>query len=247
MGRWTTVALLGQAAIVTAVGQIIAPSEEQLLYRQLPACMITTVSHHQVGLETLWQIKPVILVFIFSRCAGSCSPLLATLASATEQLDRQGISYTVVVASFDSTDTPETLAWLNRAYGDRKWIIGVLDSPGREQLLTALNFTYVPVAGGSQFDHPSVVYVIGQGKIVRILTGYAVEPQALQVALRQAQGEFIPAFPVPDPRVPFRCIEYDPRTQSVWLSWGIGVLFLPVIVGIMLSTMIFLHANRFNH
>lgn len=247
MGRWTTVALLGQAAIVTAVGQIIAPSEEQLLYRQVPACRMNCVGQHRVALETLWKEKPVVLVLVFSRCPGACSPLLATLASATEQLDRQGISYTVVVASFDSTDTPETLAWLDRAYGDRKWIIGVLDSIGREQLLTALDFRYVPIAGGSQFDHPSVAYVIGQGKIVRILNGYAVDPQALQVALRQAQGEFIPAFPVPDPRVPFRCIEYDPRTQSVWLSWGIGVLFLPVIVGIMLSTMIFLHANRFNH
>lgn len=247
MGHWTAVAVVGQAVIVTAVAQIPAPSEEQLLYRQVPGCRMSCVGQPHVALETLWKEKPVVLVLVFSRCPGACSPLLATLASATEQLDRQGISYTVVVASFDSTDTPETLAWLDRAYGDRKWIIGVLDSIGREQLLTALDFRYVPIAGGSQFDHPSVAYVIGQGKIVRILNGYAVEPQALQVALRQAQGEFIPAFPVPDPRVPFRCIEYDPRTQSVWLSWGILVLLLPFAVGIMISTVIFLRAYRFNH
>ncbi|MCS7000789.1 MAG: SCO family protein [Bacteroidota bacterium] len=243
MGRWATAVFAFQALVIAqAANSLIPPSESSLLYERIPPCRISTVQGDTIFVERLSAQQPVVLTFVFARCVGACSPMLASLAAATEWLEESSSPASVIVASFDSSDTPSSLSWMADAYRDRRrWIIGTVVEPERRSLLRTLQFNYMlSTSGPTLFDHPSVVYVIGQGKVVRVILGYVLTQKALKAAIEQARGELIPAYPLPDPRIPFRCVEYDPQSQTVEYGWGIVVLGSPLVIGSLICFIVVL-------
>jgi cytochrome oxidase Cu insertion factor (SCO1/SenC/PrrC family) len=87
----------------------LLPDEGAVLYRSLPNVPVYLSGGRVAQLSEFWEARPMLLVFVFSRCAGICSPLLQSLRKTSASVGGVGDAYQIVVLSFDTRDTPEQL------------------------------------------------------------------------------------------------------------------------------------------
>lgn len=223
------------------------PNEEQVIYRLVPDVSLKTTRQGSILLSQLWREKPVLLTLVFSRCAGVCSPFLRSLAESTARIGGTGEDYYVVVLSFDHEDTAEdmqAMATTLRLYNRPGWIFGVGSPEEIQQLARASGFWFRPVNGTGQYDHPAMLMGIRQGRLVRLLVGATVEPALLRLVARELQGEMVLSYPLPDPKVPFRCFGYDPATGRARLDWGALILLSPSLLTVMTVAGVFAMVRR---
>src|SRR5215470_3447571 len=81
------------------------------------------------------------------------------------------------------------------------------------------------------------------GRVVRLLIGTTVPSARLAELVREALGEFVASYPLPD-RARFRCVQYDPRTGRVSLDWGSALLLVPVVAVVLTTGVMFGRARR---
>jgi protein SCO1/2 len=213
----------------------------------VPDVSIKTVQQGNVSLSRLWREKPVLLTLVFSRCAGVCSPFLRSLSESTARIGGAGEEYYVVVLSFDPDDTTadmQAMAATLQLQQRPGWIFGVGPPEEIRQLARATAFWFRPVNGTGQYNHPAMLIGIRKGRLVRLLVGATVEPPLLRLVIRELQGEMVPSYPLPDPKVPFRCFGYDPATGSSRLDWGMLVLLSPSLLAMMTVIGVFTMVRR---
>ena len=118
--------------------------------------------------------RPVLVEFIFTRCADICiefGDAFETVAADLER-ERRGSEVALLSISFDAADTLEDLSDYGarfRADG-RRWRIARPTSPeSRARLLAAFGVTVIPDAFGG-FEHNAAVHLLDrQGRITRIM------------------------------------------------------------------------------
>jgi protein SCO1/2 len=193
-----------------------------------------------------WREKPLLLVFVFTRCAGLCSPFVASLAAAQEAVGGRGFDYRTVVVSFDPRDTEADMAELARRLGlahAAGWTFGVAEPADLMQLSAAVGFWFQWDDARQQYDHPGLLVAVDGGRVVRLLLGTRVEPLRLQEVVRELGGELVGAYPLPG-RVLFRCFQYRPETGGLGLDWGFALLLAPAAVALLGSVALFAAAGR---
>lgn len=223
------------------------PAEEAFLYRHVPDVSVRLRSGERVYLSQLWARHPQLIVFVFARCTGICSPLLLSLRETTEIVGGAGEEYEVLVIGFDPQEPPEQLEQLVRRAGlapPRGWRFAAGESETLHQLLHAVGFWYRRVEGTDQYDHPGVIVAVAQGRIMRLHVGGAISPSALRAILRELRGDRVLNYPVPDARIAFRCYRYDPRTGETRLDWGILAMWLPSIIGMSIAVLLFIISHK---
>lgn len=119
--------------------------------------------------------KPVVLVMAYLRCPLLCPLLLSTVRERLNQVTDLwvGRDYSVVVVSFDPTDTPELAARTRDAEvagyvhntGDpgqvtAHWRVLLARSVEARRLADALGFAYRYLPESGEFAHPTVWYVL---------------------------------------------------------------------------------------
>jgi protein SCO1/2 len=208
----------------------VPPSEEQLLNTPVPDIWLTTAIGTRARLSQIAAGRPLVLTFVFTRCAAVCSPFLMTWRAADRALWRQG-AYSRLVLSFDPRDTLADMSGLGRHLALQEaddWTLAVGDPDDVRRLAEAMGFWWDWDESRQQFDHPAMLAGIRDGRLVRLLVGGSVTSARLDELVREVSGEFVRSYPLPG-RLPFRCVQFDPTTGRMTLDWGFGLLLVPVV------------------
>ena len=230
-----TAALLAAACAITSLRAQSAdprdtpPKEERLLNTVVPDILLTTATGTRVTLSQIAHGRPLLLGFVFTRCAGVCSPFLTSWRSADRALP-EGRRYLRLVLSFDPRDTVtdmSTLAHHHALDHNDDWTFAVGDPKDIRRLADATGFWWAWDESRQQFDHSAMLAGIRDGRLVRLLVGGSITSARLDELVREVSGEFVRSYPLPG-RVPFRCFRYDPATGRTSIDWGFGLLLIPM-------------------
>jgi protein SCO1 len=228
-------ALLVAACVITSLSAQSAdpkdtpPSEERLLNTVVPDIALTTATGAPVTLSQIARGRPLVLAFVFTRCAGVCSPFLTSWQSADRALPEER-TYVRLVLSFDSRDTVtdiSTLAHHHALNDNDAWTFAIGEAKDIRRLADATGFWWAWDDRRQQFDHPALLAGIRDGRLVRLLVGGSITSARLDELVREVSGEFVRSYPLPG-RVPFRCVRYDPATGGMMLDWGFALLLVPI-------------------
>jgi protein SCO1/2 len=231
--------LLCTSTIASAEPQQSPPDESSYVNQPFPDIVIRTRDSER-RLSSLWREGPLLLTFVFTRCAGVCSPYLRALHAADTQLGAPTDVRRVVI-SFDPRDTADdmqrTAAHLGIPDGPG-WSFGVATSEDIGRVMRAAGFWFAWDAEREQFDHPAMLVAIRDGRIVRLLAGGTVMAARLGEVLQEARGEFVASYPLPG-NVRFRCFEYDPATGQTRVAWGALLMLVPAGAAVAGTLLIF--------
>jgi protein SCO1/2 len=205
------------------------PSEERLLNTVVPDIPLTTAAGAHVTLSQIAAGKPLLLAFVFTRCAGVCSPFLTSWRSADRALAPKR-EYSRLVLSFDPRDTATDMSTFARHHaldGNDNWTFAIGDPTDVRRLADATGFWWTWDENRQQFDHSAMLAGIRNGRLVRLLVGGSITSVRLNELVREVSGEFVRSYPLPG-RVPFRCVRYDAATGRTTLDWGFALLLIPM-------------------
>jgi protein SCO1/2 len=205
------------------------PSEERLLNTVVPDVSLATASGAHVTLSQIAHGRPLLLAFVFTRCAGVCSPFLTSWRSADRALGQRR-EYSRLVLSFDPRDTAtdmSTFAHHHALDGDDNWTFAIGDPTDVQRLAEATGFWWTWDENRQQFDHAAMLAGIRDRRLVRLLVGGSMTSARLDELVREVSGEFVRSYPLPG-RVPFRCVRYDAATGRTMLDWGFALLLIPI-------------------
>jgi protein SCO1 len=223
-----------------------APEEGRYVGHPLPDVRVVPAEGRPFRLAESWREKPLLLALVFTRCAGLCSPFLASLAAAQEAVGGRGSDYRTVVLSFDPRDTEADMSVLARRLGlahAAGWAFGVAEPGDVTRLSAAVGFWFQWDDARQQYDHPGLLVAVEGGRVVRLLLGTRVEAVRLQEVVRELRGELVGAYPLPG-RVLVRCFQYRPKTGGLVLDWGFALLLAPAAVALLGSVALFATAGR---
>ena len=229
-------ALLAMASAVTSASaqggnqRDAPPSEERLLNRPIPDIALTTATGAHVTVTQIARGRPLVLGFVFTRCAGVCSPFLTSWQAADRALDRKA-PYARLVISFDPRDSRTDMLTFAEHHSLRdsdQWTFAVADQDDVRGLAATVGFWWDWDEARQQFDHPAMLAGIRDGRLVRLLVGGSITSARLDELVREVTGEFVRSYPLPG-RVAFRCVQYDAATGRVTLDWGFALLLIPIL------------------
>jgi len=160
--------------------------------------------------------KPTILVLVYYRCPGVCTPLLTDMTKVVDQMDLvPGKDYQILTVSFDPTETPDLaadkkdtyLGELRKTIDPNGWRFFTGDSANVRRLTDAAGFYYKK--DGTNWIHPtSVIAVSPRGEITRYLYGIHQLPLDVKLAVMEASaGRTGPTIA----KVMNFCYAYDPE------------------------------------
>jgi protein SCO1/2 len=208
----------------------------------LPDIAINLPGGEQVMLSSLWQDRPLLVTLFYNRCTGTCSPFLRSLKRAVAEAGGLGKEYRVVSLSFDPEDTVEDM----RARAEELeidntdgWLLGTAGPESIKQVADAVGFWYRYDASNDQFDHPSQIAAVRDGRIVRVLLGTTVVPRRLRDLLLEANGVFVPFYAQPGKAALLSCFQFNERTNELTLDWGLLILLFPGVAALGVAYAIF--------
>jgi protein SCO1 len=222
------------------------PSETGLVARPLPNIPLTTSTGARTTIADVARNGPLLLTFVFTRCAGVCSPFLRSWESADRSLGR-GSAYARLVLSFDPRDGAADMAMLAHhmelGEGSRDWTFAVAEPADVRRLADAVGFWWDWDERRQQYDHPALLAAVRQGRLVRLLVGGSMTTARLDELVREVSGEFVRSYPLPG-RVLFRCVQYNAATGRATLDWGFAILLLPPLATVGATWLLFAAGAR---
>ena len=221
------------------------PDEDRFLNSPLPDIELQTASGVHMSLSSVAPGQPLLLTFVFTRCAGVCSPFLASWRTADRSVSSSRTFHRLVL-SFDQRDTTADMGALARHLGadeDADWTFAIAPPSDVQRLADATGFWFDWDESRQQFDHPAMIAAARDGRLVRLLVGGVVSPRRLDGLMREAFGEFVPSYPLPG-GVRFRCVQFDVSTGRLTLDWGFLILLLPVVVSGLVTSVMFVAGSR---
>ncbi len=184
---------------------------------------------------------PLILLFSYYRCDGSCPTLNAGLVKALQDVDRfqVGEDYQVLTVSFDKHDTPEQTRHfvhkLNLPQSlHRGWRHAVTeDTADIERLTATAGYKYFWSARDRVFLHPNaLVFVSPEGRIVRYLYGLNFGARDIELALIDAQwNKIVESSGVIDILVGV-CYSYNFQEGRYTLNYALFIGVAALLLGI---------------
>jgi cytochrome oxidase Cu insertion factor (SCO1/SenC/PrrC family) len=216
------------------------PDETRLLNTTLPDVTLETADGARIPLWSVGNGRPLVLGFVFTRCAGVCSPFLRSWRSADRSVSQPAAIHRLVI-SFDprdSVDDMRALAGHVGASNDPDWTFAIAAPDDVRRLAEATGFWYEWDAARQQFDHPAVLAGIRDRRLVRLLAGGSISSGRLDDLVREVSGEFVASYPLPG-RVRFRCVQFDPATGRITLDWGFALLLVPMAVTAVTTLVMF--------
>lgn len=132
---------------------------------------------------------PLILLPIYSRCPGPCIYNVDQLKKALGDSSADPRQFRVLLFSFDSSDTPSSLArYRVREAIPLSWSVGTASQSSIDVLLQSMGFQYGKA--GTEFMHPNLVlFVDSKLRISKWIYGTDYSARDVDRALRIAQGQ----------------------------------------------------------
>lgn len=237
-----TGALLVVPSVAPGSVDSVLQQESRNLYTKVPDAAISLPAGGRVRLSELWRDKPLLITLFYSNCTGACNPFLRSLKSAIDATGGPRGDYRVVSLSFDPSDTVEKVAALATSLGiaeNDEWLFGTASSQDVNRVAAAVGFWYKRQPQAGQYDHPTLVAAVRDGKIVRVLLGSTVSRRRFQEMLMDIKGDFVPFYASPGEKTIFRCLQVDEATGQVRLNWGLLLLLLPAFAALAVAALLF--------
>lgn len=216
--------------------------ESRPLYQGVPDIEVTLPQGQKIKLSDLWGQKPLLITLFYRNCTGSCSPFLHSLDSTVTKVGGLGSDYQIISLSFDPEDTAEDLGKFAGTLGldqNPNWLFGTADPAAIRALADAIGFWYKLEPQSGQYDHPTLLAAVRDGKIRRVLLGNVILQDRFQELVREVRGEFIPFYSRPGQKTVFRCVEWNPSSKSLWPHWGLLFLVFPGVAALGMAVLIF--------
>jgi len=166
---------------------------------------------------------PSVVVLADYTCQTLCGPVLALVASALRQSGlKPGSDYRLIAIGLDVKDGPADARAMKAAQigdGDeagRAATFLTTDAASLERITTALGYTSAYDPQTDQFAHPAAVFVVApDGRVARALSGLALQPSDLRLALIEAGAGTIGSV---QDQVRLLCYGFDPATGVYTLA-----------------------------
>ena len=131
---------------------------------------------------------PVVLLPIYTRCRTACIANVDQLKNALADSSADPRQFRVLLFSFDSTETPSTLAkYRTRENIPLAWSVGTASQTDTDALLGSIGFQYGKA--GTEFSHPNLVIFLDSNlRIVKWIYGTDYSGRDVDVALKIADG-----------------------------------------------------------
>jgi protein SCO1 len=188
--------------------------------------------------------KPTIIIFVYYRCPGICSPLMDGLAEVIDKSDLViGEDYQAITISFDPRESAMLAERKRNNYQNlmekadlakEGWTFYTADSANIARLTNATGFRYKPI--GNDFIHSATLVITSpQGKITRYLNGIYFLPFELKMSILDAsEGKTGPTIN----KVLQYCYSLDPEGQqyvfNITKVAGTVILFFGVVIFLVL-------------
>lgn len=187
--------------------------------------------------------KPTVLMWVYYRCPGICSPLMTSVAEVIGKSDLVlGKDYQVITISFDAREGSDLaikkrenyLNLIGKEVDESGWQFYTADSANVVLGTEATGFRYKKA--GNDFMHSATLIMLSpDGKITRYLLGTYFLPFEFKMALIEAsQGKSGPTIY----KVLQFCYTYDPAGQQYVLNVtkvaGTVILFIALVVFLIL-------------
>jgi protein SCO1/2 len=188
--------------------------------------------------------KPTVLMWVYYRCPGICSPLMTSVADVIGKTDLVlGKDFQVITISFDPREGSDLaikkrvnyLNLIDKPVDESGWQFYTADSANIALGTEATGFRYKKT--GNDFMHSATVIMISpDGKITRYLQGTYFLPFEFKLALVEAsQGKSGPTIY----KVLQFCYTYDPAGQQYVLNVtkvaGTIIIFIALVVFLILA------------
>ncbi len=214
---------------------------------------LTNDQGESVTLESYFhRDKPVIIVMAYYDCPMLCTQVLNTLSQATQKIEYgAGKDYTVVVVSFNETETTEqaaqakvqALSFYDEAVREQVssgWMFHTATAASSQELSDELGFSFRYLPRSGEFSHPAVVFVLTpEGKISGYLNGMEYASRDLKLALLDASDGKV-GRSLGDAFLHF-CYSYDPTAGTytiqafrlMQVGAGISAILVFSLVGVL--------------
>jgi protein SCO1/2 len=219
---------------------IARPDENKHVNKQVPDVLLHLRGEETRRLSQFWSEKSIFLTFVFSRCAGICSPFLHSVKSVSDSTLGPTDDYQFIVISFDPRDTPydmHNMAVANGVEDRPEWIFGTVSSEEIDLLTSEFDFQVQWDESRQQYNHPATLIAIDNGRYVRALSGGTVSSGRFKEVIAELRGEFVPIYPL-QTNVLFRCFDYSPD-KGFSPNWGLYLMLLPAMLAISGTLVIF--------
>lgn len=219
--------LFAQAQKVKAIDEIVTPEPEigvvEHLNEYIPEdIVIVNTNNETQNLRELIN-KPTVILLVYYRCPGICSPLMTSVAETVEKVDLTlNKDYQILTISFDPREGTELAVkkrdnYLNLIEKDidpEGWKFFTADSINIHKLTETIGFKYK--RAGNDFMHPGLLTMVApDGKITRYLQGTYFLPFEFKMALVEtSKGISGPTIY----KILQFCYTYDPSGQEYVLN-----------------------------
>lgn len=214
---------------------------DEKLGEQVPLdAVFTDEEGKQVALKKLFG-KPTILMLVYYRCPGICSPIMNSVSSVVDKLDMEaGKDYNLLTISFDPSETWQVAAAKKGNYFDMmkkkipeaSWRFLTGDSANIAKITNGIGFRYEKQ--GNDYIHSATITVLSpDGKIARYLYGSDFLPLDVKLALTEAaEGKTGPTIN----KLLKLCFSYDPAGRKYVLNITriAGGIMLLMLVGFII-------------
>lgn len=177
------------------------------------------------GLRTLQQViggHPAIMIFADYTCQSLCGAVLTMAAMGLRQSGlRPDADFRLIVVGLDPKDGASEARAMKRAQVDES-LLGastfLLADTGTKQIADAVGYRYAYDSENDQFAHPAAAFVLAaDGRVVRILSGLALDPGSLRLALVEAGAGRVGTFA---DHVRLLCYGFDPAAGTYTAAIG---------------------------
>lgn len=132
---------------------------------------------------------PVVVLPIYTRCRTACIANVDQLKTALADSSADPRQFRVLLFSFDSAETPSTLAkYRMRENIPLGWSVGTASQTDIDALLESIGFQYGKA--GTEFSHPNLLLFLDSNlRIAKWIYGTDYSGRDVDVALKIAAGE----------------------------------------------------------
>jgi cytochrome oxidase Cu insertion factor (SCO1/SenC/PrrC family) len=224
----------------------VSRPESRLLNRSIPDIPLQLADDRTTTMSSLWQDKPLLVTFFYGRCHGICTPFLEWIRDAADEVGGLGRDYRILALSFDEEDTIADLrgqAHALRLTDNPDWLFAVTEREDIERITGALEFWYRLQPATGQYDHSALLVAIKDGRVVGALLGGPGYADRFKDLVSELRGQFIPFYKLPN-QSPWTCFSFDPASGRLQMNWGLLILGVPTLAGILLTLGLSLHRPR---
>ncbi len=238
--------LLYATAVAGGSPSAVFREEAHLTDRVLPDAEVRLGDGRVTRLSALWSDRPLLLTFFYRHCAGTCVPALVLIRDATARAGGLGDDYRVLALSFAESDTAADMHAQAAALGlqgDPNWLFAVASAQGTQRIADALGFWFRRDLVSGQYDHPTMLVAVDQGRVVHALLGYPISQERLGELVWELRGRFVPYYRLPGQSW-LRCFEFNGRTGGMRPDWGMLLLLAPGMTASVVTILLFAHTAR---